>query len=314
MSVAKSRLKLLIVSDRISCSPAEYENISRDLFQTLSKYLELTELTNDSKMSIINAFTWVTAAAIYSFETLLDVFTTDIAKTFTQRINGTSAYYANAMLKWQYGDDLIINDEGTAFHYATEDTTKRLITHVSYQEYYNEEFKDNILILKVASGEGRSLSQLSDEELIAARAYLNQIKFAGVKCNVVSRRGDVLVPRLTVYYDGAITKEELYDNIDTALIDFIVNMKFDSLVYSQKIIDAIQKVEHVTDVHIDHEASVEQGIFIAQYNDNNELGPLTKIERKCYLASGYAKQSTQQDAESELPTFREAIVIKLETE
>ncbi len=288
--------------------------IYNEAVETRNKYLELTELTNDSKMSIINAFTWVTAAAIYSFETLLDVFTTDIAKTFTQRINGTSAYYANAMLKWQYGDDLIINDEGTAFHYATEDTTKRLITHVSYQEYYNEEFKDNILILKVASGEGRSLSQLSDEELIAARAYLNQIKFAGVKCNVVSRRGDVLVPRLTVYYDGAITKEELYDNIDTALIDFIVNMKFDSLVYSQKIIDAIQKVEHVTDVHIDHEASVEQGIFIAQYNDNNELGPLTKIERTCYLASGYAKQSTQQDAESELPTFREAIVIKLETE
>lgn len=288
--------------------------IYNEAVETRNKYLELTELTNDSKMSIINAFTWVTAAAIYSFETLLDVFTTDIAKTFTQRINGTSAYYANAMLKWQYGDDLIINDEGTAFHYATEDTTKRLITHVSYQEYYNEEFKDNILILKVASGEGRSLSQLSDEELIAARAYLNQIKFAGVKCNVVSRRGDVLVPRLTVYYDGAITKEELYDNIDTALIDFIVNMKFDSLVYSQKIIDAIQKVEHVTDVHIDHEASVEQGIFIAQYNDNNELGPLIKIERKCYLASGYAKQSTQQDAESELPTFREAIVIKLETE
>ena len=288
--------------------------IYNEAVETRSKYLELTELTNDSKMSIINAFTWVTAAAIYSFETLLDVFTTDIAKTFTQRINGTSAYYANAMLKWQYGDDLIINDEGTAFHYATEDTTKRLITHVSYQEYYNEEFKDNILILKVATGEGSSLSQLSDEELIAARAYLNQIKFAGVKCNVVSRRGDVLVPRVTVYYDGAITKEELYDNTDTALIDFIVNMKFDSLIYSQKIIDAIQKVEHVTDVHIDHEASVEQGIFIAQYNDNNELGPLTKIERKCYLASGYAKQSTQQDAESELPTFREAIVIKLETE
>ena len=288
--------------------------IYNEAVETRSKYLELTELTNDSKMSIINAFTWVTAAAIYSFETLLDVFTTDIAKTFTQRINGTSAYYANAMLKWQYGDDLIINDEGTAFHYATEDTAQRLITHVSYQEYYNEEFKDNILILKVATGEGSSLSQLSDEELIAARAYLNQIKFAGVKCNVVSRRGDVLVPRVTVYYDGAITKEELYDNIDTALIDFIVNMKFDSLIYSQKIIDAIQKVEHVTDVHIDHEASVEQGIFIAQYNDNNELGPLTKIERKCYLASGYAKQSTQQDAESELPTFREAIVIKLETE
>ena len=43
-----------------------------------------------------------------------------------------------------------------------------------------------------------------------------------------------LFPRLTVYYDGAITKEELYDNIDDALVKFIENMKFDSLVYSQK--------------------------------------------------------------------------------
>lgn len=288
--------------------------IYNEAVETRNKYLELTELTNDSKMSIINSFTWVTAAAIYSFETLLDIFTIDIAKIFTQRINGTPMYYANAMLKWQYGDDLVVNDEGTAFHYATEDIAKRIITHVSYQEYYSEEFKDNILILKVATGEGSSLSRLSGEELVAARAYLNQIKFAGVKCNVISRKGDVLVPRLTVYYDGAITKEELYDNIDDALVKFIENMKFDSLVYSQKVIDAIQQVEHVTDVYIDKEASVEQGVFVAQYNDNDELGLLTKIDRKCYLSSGYVKQSTKQGAESNLPTFREAVVIKLETE
>ena len=45
--------------------------IYNEAVETRNKYLELTELTNDSKMSIINAFTWVTAAAIYSFETLL---------------------------------------------------------------------------------------------------------------------------------------------------------------------------------------------------------------------------------------------------
>lgn len=288
--------------------------IYNEAVETRNKYLELTELTNDSKMSIINTFTWVVAASIYSFETLLDIFMTDIANVFNSRINGTPAYYANAMLKWQYGDDLVVNEEGTAFHYATEDTSKRIITHVSYQEYYSEEFRDNVLVLKVATGEGDSLTRLSDEELIAARAYLNQIKFAGVKCNVVSRMGDVLVPRVTVYYDGAISKEELYDNIDNALTQFIVNMDFDSVIYAQKVIDAIQKAEHVTDVFIDKDASVEQGIFIAQYDDNNELGELTKIERKCYTASGYAKQSTQKDAESDLPTFREAISVKLETE
>lgn len=287
--------------------------IYNESVETRNKYLELTELTNDSKMSIINAFTWVTSAAIYSFEALLDVFMTDIASIFNSRINGTPSYYANAMLKWQFGDDLVINDEGTTFQYATEDTTKRIITHVSYEEQYSEDYKDDVLILKVAKGEEGSLERLTDEQLIAARAYLNQIKFAGVKCNVVSRKGDVLVPRLTVYYDGAVSKEELYDAIDTALTSFITNMSFDSCVYMQKVIDAIQQVEHVTDVHVLQDASVEQGVFIAQYDDDDNLGELKKIDRKCYLSSGYAKQSTKKGAEVDLPTFREALVLELET-
>lgn len=287
--------------------------IYNEAVDTRNKYLELTELTNDSKMSIINAFTWVTSAAIYSFETLLDVFMTDISTIFNSRINGTPAYYANAMLKWQFGDELVINDEGTSFSYAQEDTTKRIISHVSYQEAYSEAYKDDVLILKVATGEADSLSRLTDEQLIAARAYLNQIKFAGVKCNVISRKGDVLVPRVTVYYDGAVSKEELYDAIDKSLIQFVNDMQFDSLLYAQKVIDAIQKTEHVTDVWINPEASASQGIFIAQYDDDDHLGELTKIERKVYTSSGYVRQSTKKDEESSMPTFREAIAVELET-
>lgn len=288
--------------------------IYNESVKTREKYLELNEYNNDSKMSVINAFTWVTSAAIYSFETLLDVFMADMATALNHRINGTPAYYANAMLKWQYDDDLVISDDGTSFKYATIDKSKRVITHVSYQEQYVEAFKDDVLILKVATGNKNELSQLSDEQLIAARAYLNQIKFAGVKCNIVSRRGDVLVPRVTVYYDGGISKEELYDKIDEALVQFIQDMQFDSLIYAQKVLDAIQKVEHVVDVYIDKNAPVEQGVFIAQYNDNNKLGELTKIDRKCYTSSGYAKQSTKKDQEAAIPTFREAITLKLEGE
>lgn len=287
--------------------------IYNESVETRNKYLELTELTNDSKMSIINAFTWVVAAAIYSFETLLDVFMIDIATIFNSRINGTPSYYANAMMKWQFGDELTMNNDSTSFSYAQEDDTKRLISHVSYQLEYNEMYKDEVLILKVATGDVGKLSRLSSEQLISAKAYLNQIKFAGVKCSLVSRKGDVLVPRVTVYYDGAISKEELYDALDASLVEFINNVQFDSLVYAQKVIDAIKKVEHVTDVYINPDASVEQGIFIAQYDDSDQLGELQKIERKVYTSSGYIKQSTKKDAEADLPTFREAIVVELES-
>lgn len=43
VSVAKDRLKTLITSDRVRCAPEDYENIRRELFRSLSKYMELAE-------------------------------------------------------------------------------------------------------------------------------------------------------------------------------------------------------------------------------------------------------------------------------
>ena len=43
VSVAKSRLRTLVTSDRVSCAPDDYEKICRELYKSLSKYMELTE-------------------------------------------------------------------------------------------------------------------------------------------------------------------------------------------------------------------------------------------------------------------------------
>lgn len=293
-------------------------DIYNSAVQKRNEYLNLNSLNNDSKMSIINAITYTVSSVVYSFETLLDTFMVDFANIMAGRIHGTAAYYANAMKKWQYGDSLVVDESGTSFYYQNEDSSKCLITRVSYEEQYNTDYKDNVLILKVAKGEGNSLEQLSYEELLSARAYMNQIKFAGVKTRVVSRKGDVLVPRLTVYYDGAISEDEMYTNIETALSDYIENMSFDSNVYVQKIIDAIQSAEHVMDVYMDPMAAQgeEQGIFIAKYDDDNQIeqGGLQKIERMTKTSSGFLKQSTREGAEADFPTYREAIVLKVEGE
>jgi cell division topological specificity factor len=39
--VAKDRLKLLLVSDRSSCSPELMEHIKNDIIQVISKYMEI---------------------------------------------------------------------------------------------------------------------------------------------------------------------------------------------------------------------------------------------------------------------------------
>ena len=289
-----------------------------------NQYLQLTEFQNSSKMSVLDAFTWVTSACIWTFENILDVFKVDLARDLQNRVNGTPAYYANAMLKYQHGDELIMNDDGTQFSYPTIDETKRIITKVAYSELTEEGFHDKELLLKVAKGEPGHYERLTEDELLSARAYLRQIAFAGTHFNMVSRRGDILVPRVTVYHDGAIPEEEVYSNIEKALNDFIANLDFNGVIYAQKVIDAIQSAEHVVDVYVDNSATDKQGIFVAQYDDDNNLIPRQvanngavityeeQVVRYFIPNSGYVKESTAQDEEATLPTWKSAIVLKVE--
>ena len=39
--IAKNRLRNLIVSDRVNCTPDAYEKIQLELYKTISKYIEI---------------------------------------------------------------------------------------------------------------------------------------------------------------------------------------------------------------------------------------------------------------------------------
>lgn len=287
-----------------------------------NEHLQLTEFKNDSKMSVLDAITWVVAACIWSFENILEVFQTDIAVDIQNRINGTPAYYANALLKYQSGDELQMNEDGTAFSYPMVDESKRVITKVSYSEVQETGFYDKKLIFKLATGEPGSLERIETDELIAIRAYLRQIAFAGTHLEAVSRKGDILIPRVTVYYDGAVTEDELFTNIENALNNFIAKADFNGAIYAQRIIDAIQSADHVVDVYINPDSAT-QGIFVVQYDDDDHLIPVDeeaptpdyehKITRSFVPNSGYLKQSKATGDEADFQTWRQAITLVIES-
>lgn len=276
-----------------------------------NKRLELVEFNSDSKLSIMNGLTWAFAAVIYSFETLLDVFSMDISTAINNRINGTPLYYVNALLQYQKGDELIIREDGLAFGYSEIDETKRIISQVSYTESSKDVNLDNKLILKVAQGDKGQLSAIPQEEIVLISSYLNKIKFAGTRIEVTSLNGDILVPRLSVYYDGAIQEAEIYTLIEEKLYEYMMNMNFDSSIYVSKVMEAIRKADHVTDVYIDEEANPEQGVFIASYDNDGNLMPAKKIARMTHTVSGYLKESSQDGLEENIPNFRESIKLNV---
>ncbi len=288
------------------------KDIYNEAVSERNRRLELSEFASDSKMSVMNGILWVVASVIYSFETLLDVFAVDISKTIDSRINGTPAYYAKALLQYQQGDELTMREDGLAFGYAQIDESKRIITQVSYVESTDDRNIDSKLILKVATGTKGNLEAIPAEDMIPVNAYIGKLKFAGTRVEVISTKGDVLVPRLTVFYDGAIPEPEMYDAIEERIKEYVMNISFDAAVYVSQLTDAIRRADHVTDVYIDGTATPEQGVFIAAHDTDGKIQPLQRIGRMTYTASGYLKESSGKDEEAGLPSFRESIILRVE--
>ena len=261
-----------------------------------NKRLELAEFSNDSKMSVMNGVAWMVAALIYTFESILDVFAVDVSETLDSRINGT----------------LRVREDGLGFGYASEDPTKRIVTQVSYTESTDDRNVDSKLILKVATGERGMLREIEAEELMQITAYVNRIKFAGTRIEVISRPGDVLIPRVTVYWDGAVPEAELYDALEAALAEYVMNIDFDAAIYVNRVWEALRRVEHVTDVWADARATPAQGLFLASYDGDGHLQPPQHIERMTLTSSGYVRESSGKDAEAELPTFRQALKLVID--
>lgn len=290
------------------------EEIYNQIIEEKNKRLELSELNSNSKVSVFNGWAWTIATVTKAFESILDVFKNDVEVNLVNRINGTPAFYIKSLLEYQEGDSLEITNDGLNFGYPQIDVKKRIITRASYQEAQLSDLSlDKLLLLKVATGDIGKLQPLTPEQLVQVSAYVNAIKFAGTNTQVVSRFGDILLPRVTVYHDGAIPERILRDNINNAINNFIVNMSFDSALYVTKFTDALMGVEHVTDIYIDPEATPKQGVFVRDFNENGDMQVEKEIKRFSYLTSGYLRESSKSGAEKDVANFDECIVLKIET-
>ena len=54
--VAKNRLKVLLVSDRVDCTPDKLEKINLDLYNTISKYISISPEEFEVKFSRSSIF------------------------------------------------------------------------------------------------------------------------------------------------------------------------------------------------------------------------------------------------------------------
>ena len=51
VSIAKDRIKALLVSDRVNCTPDTFEKVQTELYKTISKYIEIIPEEFDVKIT-----------------------------------------------------------------------------------------------------------------------------------------------------------------------------------------------------------------------------------------------------------------------
>ncbi|WP_294958658.1 nucleotidyltransferase [uncultured Flavobacterium sp.] len=232
----------------------EIEIIQKEMLDSVTSNQTLSEITSTSKVAVFRLFIYVVSFSIWALEKIFDIHKTEIDQAIYEQKSGTPRWYRNMSLAFQYGFDLITDSD----KFDNADYTEEQIEDSKIIKYCSvkESLESNRLIIKVASEEGESLRPLLDPEIASFSQYINEIKYAGVKINVVNNPADKLLLNMAVYYDVLVldangsSKISGGKPVETAIKSYMKALPFDGELVINDLIEKLRTVEGVLNVHI----------------------------------------------------------------
>lgn len=237
--------------------------------------LLLQDLNSSSKVAVWRLWAYITAVTIFFHEKLWDLFKAEVEEKL-KAIPGTDTWLANECRKFQNGDTLIFNSDGT-YGYSTLKPEDQIIKRVAVTGNFGAS------VVKIASQDEEEgpLRKLTPEELTAFQGYLNLIQYAGSSVTAVSNASDKLKFSIEIFHNALIPITTLELNVENAINSYLANLEFNGAFRVIKLVDTIQAVAGVVDVSIE---SIE-----AKADD---AGNFTNVSRVYEPASGYLEIET----------------------
>lgn len=220
----------------------ELEIIRQQIIVAKEDEPTLAGLTSTSRTAIWLGWVNVVANAFYNIKQLWAAFKNEILLLIASRQSGTTGWYAQRVLEFQYGDSITM--VGYVPKYLVIDASKRIVKEVSVVE------SGSGIAIKVAKLSGSDLVPLNLAEKTALQTYVNRIKFAGVSTGIISLNADIVKADLIVYYDGQLVKDDVQVLVEQALNSYLNGIDFDGVLHLQKLVDAVQLVEGVNDLQL----------------------------------------------------------------
>jgi hypothetical protein len=215
----------------------------------------LNGLTSDSRVAIWRLTTYIVAVAIHLLERLYDGLRVDIDSIIATKKPHTMKWYVAKAKQFQYGTGLSLPDESDEYETVPPlDPAVLIIKHAAVVEL----LAYRVIRVKVAKESAGDLTQLDATELSAFTNYMERIKDAGVRLDIVSGLPDTLRVKLHIFYDPLIlanTGERLDGSdpepVKKALVAFLKDQPFNGLFVLNNMISALTAVDGVVICRVD---------------------------------------------------------------
>jgi hypothetical protein len=255
------------------------ETINNEILATKASQSALDGLDSTSDTAIWRLIYYVTSVAINFHEQLWDLFKKDLEDIRDTTPVQTEIWW-NDRMKNQFQYDmnditksvLVIGDDFVP-RYETVDETTRIVDFSATKQTENSRQVN----IKIAKDDGTgSPTQLSLDELNAARGYVDQIQGAGLFINTISFPADELAIDVNIYFDGQYIESNVLFDVKESIRTYLKTLKFDGTIQIIKLTDAIQSAPGVTDV------------FYNNATGKPSSGPAQTFDRIYTTLAGYA--------------------------
>lgn len=209
-----------------------------DIEQMIDEKVEAAPdlVTLNSPSNVANYKIWRSCIAfIYNlFQRQQDDYEETIQTIVETKQFGTDPWWQEKMLAYQHGDLLqFINN---VFQYSVIDDSKKVINLCAVSG------SGGLALLKCATLVDNVPQPLTNDQVLGAQSYANEIRSCGITPIVQSYPGDLLKLFLKIYYNPQGDLPTIQGLVQTAINGYLDNLDFNGIFYINKLIDAIQAV------------------------------------------------------------------------
>lgn len=198
--------------------------------------------------SVENIFLYVWAVCAWAVEQLVARHKNEVTSELEELIPHRPKWYRDKVLQFMEGKELA----GDSDSYTTEGMSDGEIAAARVVKHaVATESKDaSVLTIKVAGESGGERRPLTAEQDRQLRAYVNEIKDAGVRVAIVNMEADIFGCEVDVYYNAMLEPEAVKSACEVAIREYIENLPFNGEYTNMALVDRMQSIEGVKIVEL----------------------------------------------------------------